>query len=70
MRCEGWRRYGGAFTFGPPQWVQCHEDATVLITHKTKDGEETTPGCNRCWEECIENNVEIIKVVPIPKSTS
>ncbi len=35
VRCEGWRRYGGAFTLGSPRWEQCGNDATVMleITH-------------------------------------
>lgn len=35
--CCGKRRYGGAFTMGPPQWVPCEEAAQVELT---VDGEQ------------------------------
>ncbi len=50
-RCEGFRRYGGAFTLGPVRWEQCRETATVMLTVK-QDGEtQTLPACPTCWEE-------------------
>lgn len=67
MRCEGQRRYGGAFSLGPVHWEQCSNDATVMLTVE-QDGETTTlPGCNQCWTECIENGLKVIEAKPIAK---
>lgn len=50
-RCEGFRRYGSAFSLGPVTWVQCCETATVMLTVK-QDGEtQMLPACPTCWEE-------------------
>jgi protein-arginine kinase activator protein McsA len=65
MQCEGYRRYGGAFTLGIVKWEQCKEEATVLITFIEKDETKTLPGCQTCWKECIENKYSIVKVEPI-----
>ena len=65
IQCEGWRRKGGAFTFGPVNWSQCENDAIVNIT-VTQDGKtETMPGCKTCWNEAIDNKIEISEVVPM-----
>lgn len=65
--CEGYRRKGGAFTFGPPRWIKCENDATATI--EFKQGNEdiaTLPACTKCWNECIENkDIAIISVKPI-----
>lgn len=64
MQCEGFRRYGGAFTLGPVTWQQCKEEATVELEVK-QDGEvKKFPACVRCWRECIDNKIEIISVEP------
>lgn len=65
MKCEGYRRYGGAFTLGPVKWVQCTNDAIVNITFVQDEKELTLPGCMECWQECIENKLNIKSVVPI-----
>lgn len=31
MRCEGYVRKGGVFTFGPVKWVQCENEAVKSI---------------------------------------
>ena len=62
-KCEGQRRYGGVFTFGKPEWVQCTEDAIVVLTI---DGEDI-PACNTCWKEVIENKLDFTDVKPIPE---
>ena len=50
-RCEGFRRYGGAFSLGPVKWEQCRETATVMLT-VVQDGEtQTMPAGPVCWEE-------------------
>lgn len=65
MRCEGWRRNGGAFTLGPIRWSQCKNEATVMI-EVVQDGKtECQPGCNTCWQECIDRGIQINSVVPI-----
>lgn len=67
-RCQGFRRHGGALTFGPPVWEQCENEGVVMLT-VLQDGEkETLPACNECWQECIDRGVKIEKVAPIVKS--
>ena len=64
VRCEGWRRNGGAFTLGPVTWEQCKNDAIVML--KVKQGKiEELPACAECWEEGRENKIEILEVKPI-----
>lgn len=65
MKCEGYRRYGGAFTLGPVKWEQCTNEATVNITFVQDGKEHTLPGCLECWQECIENKLDIKSVNPI-----
>jgi hypothetical protein len=36
-RCEGWRRYGGAFTLGPVHWEQCEAQGIVRLKFKDAD---------------------------------
>lgn len=65
MQCEGWRRTGGAFTFGPVKWEQCKNNAIVMIT-VTQDGKtETLPACVECWNECINTKIKISEVKPL-----
>jgi len=63
-QCEGFRRYGGALSFGPPQWLRCAETGTVLLGI---DGRTPIPACHECWQECIENGMNIDTVTPIPR---
>ena len=67
MRCEGYRRYGGAFTFGPVIWRQCENEAMVMLEVKQKEeGVYKGPACGECWQEAIGNDkIEIISVEPI-----
>jgi len=52
-------------TFGPVQWVQCPNDATVILT-VVQDGETTDqPACNECWQEAIERSVVITQTRPM-----
>ena len=66
MRCEGYVK-PGIFQFAPQIWKQCNNEATVMI--KFKQGNEeinTFPGCNGCWQRCIDSkNIEILSVEPI-----
>ena len=65
-RCEGWRRHGGAFTFGPVTWEQCEEEGEVMLTVKQDDETTTLPACKTCWQECIDNEkIEVVSAVPI-----
>ena len=66
MRCEGQRRQGGAFSLGPVTWVQCSSPATVMLKLR-QDGEIVeVPGCNACWNECIENDeIKVLSVRPL-----
>lgn len=53
IRCEGYRRYGGAFSFGPPQWRQCTNHASVMI-HVEQDGNnDSYPSCFECIDEIL-----------------
>jgi len=67
-RCEGWRRYGGAFTLGPVKWVQCPESATVMLTVK-QEGEkkkQRMPSCQKCWlEACSTKGIAVLDAKPI-----
>ncbi len=64
MRCEGWRRYGGAFTFGPVKWAQCDNNAIVVLRVEQEKIEEL-PACAECWQEALDNKMEILEVKPI-----
>jgi hypothetical protein len=64
IQCQGYRRHGGAFTFGPVTWKQCTNDAIVMLTVKQEKAERL-PACNDCWKECIEKGIKIIKAEPI-----
>ncbi len=65
-RCEGMRRYGGSFTFGPVKWVPCKKAAITLLTIKQDGKESDVPACVVCWNEAAETKgIEIIKTVPI-----
>ena len=64
VRCEGWRRYGGAFTLGPVEWKQCENVAIVML--KVNQGKiEELPACAECWAEVRENKIEVLEVKPI-----
>ncbi len=64
QRCEGWRRHGDAFSFGPPRWVQCEKDAIVLLSVKQEHGEDgTLPACESCWAEAVDNDLIAISEV-------
>ena len=67
MQCQGWRRYGGVFTFGPVRWEQCKNEAVVNLTVKQKKI-EILPACLTCWDECISTGIKIIKAEPIMES--
>lgn len=57
-RCEGYRRYGGAFSFGPARWEQCRETATVMLT-MIQDGnteQQRLPACGMCWAEAARTH--------------
>lgn len=66
-RCQGWRRYGGAFSFGPIKWVQCKERATVMLCFERDGKTETLPACPKCWQECIDTGLKILSAKPIPR---
>lgn len=66
VQCEGWRRYGGAFSFGPPQWRQCENAATMVLTVTQKDVTQDVPACNECWgEACATDGIKIVEAKPI-----
>lgn len=65
--CEGYRRYGGAFTLGTPRWEQCMRAAIVKLTiEQTVEPVTKVCACMVCWKEAITNKgVKIIKVEPL-----
>lgn len=65
LRCEGWRRYGGIFTFGPVTCKQCSNEATVMLTVSQDTKKKTLPACAVCWQECIAKKIKIYKMRPI-----
>lgn len=68
LQCEGWRRYGGAFTFGPVTWKQCEEKATVMVEGKNAQETlyKTIPMCDTCLREAQTTiGVKVRKVEPI-----
>lgn len=67
MRCEGYRRYGGAFSLGPVTWEQCKEEAAVIMKCEQEKKVSTFPACFTCWEEAIKTGIKIINVKTIPK---
>lgn len=67
MRCEGWRRNGGAFCLGPVTWYQCKNDATVNLTVKQDGKVQTLPSCDTCWSEAITGGIKIIRAEPLRK---
>lgn len=65
VRCEGWRRRGGAFTLGPVTWKQCEAQGIVTLKFKDDRGKvKTLPACKECWAECLATGVTIIEARP------
>ena len=65
MRCEGYRRHGGAFTLGPVRWEQCKNEATVNLDIKQDGDRGVMPACHECWLEAVEKSVIIYYATPI-----
>ena len=67
LQCEGWRRTGGAFTFGPVQWDQCKNTPVAIIVIKQGGKQEKPmPACLTCWEECENTKgITVISAKPI-----
>ena len=69
-QCEGWRRTGGAFSFGPVRWDQCENEAVVTIT-VIQEGkqEEPMPACMTCWQECEStSDITVLRAEPLAKA--
>lgn len=56
-QCEGYRRYGGAFSLGPAKWLRCEGKPIVMLTIEGKD--ESLASCLKCWNECKANDLPI-----------
>jgi hypothetical protein len=66
LQCEGWRRKGGAFSFGPPVWTQCPNPAVVLVTlEQDKKVVENSPACLECWKEGVKLGLKQLGVTPV-----
>lgn len=68
QQCQGWRRTGGAFSLGPVSWKQCKETPTVLLMVRQNGKTEKMAACATCWQECIENQLEIMSAIPIKEN--
>lgn len=68
IRCEGWRRYGGAFSFGPVTWRQCENEAVVLLT-VMQDGkrQDAVPACETCLQECLDRHMTVLGIETIER---
>lgn len=64
MRCEGWTRKGGVFTWGRPVWSQCENEAVVMLEVK-QEKVEKQPACIDCWKKGVKTGIEILSVEPI-----
>ncbi len=69
-RCEGWRRYGGAFTLGPTTWEQCPNEAVVILEVAQRGVTAKLPSCLVCWKEAISLEIEIRSVELIVEDVS
>jgi hypothetical protein len=65
MQCEGFRRHGGAFSFGPVTWVQCTNEATAVIEVKQDGKTNKFPACDVCQQECGERGIKVVSVTPV-----
>lgn len=63
-QCEGWRRYGGAFSLGGVRWEQCKNEAVVLLKVE-QEKVQTLPACLECWNEAKAKGIKILSTEPI-----
>ena len=69
MRCEGWTRKGGAFTWGTPIWSQCENDAIIMLEVE-QEKIEKQPACIDCWKKGIKKGIKILSVEPLNDNPS
>ncbi len=68
MRCEGWTRHGGVFSFGPVTWEQCEAEAKLMVKFKQEGEVQTLPACAQCYVKIVESDkIEVLDVKDIPK---
>jgi len=69
VRCEGFRRAGGAFSFGPVKWEQCENVAVAMIEILQNDDQPAIfPACGACWHEALNNeNITVLDALPVTK---
>jgi len=65
MKCQGWRRYGGAFSLGPVRWEQCDRKPVAMLKVRQDGKDKWLAACPECWTECIENEITILEATPI-----
>lgn len=63
-RCEGYRRYGGAFSLGLGRWEQCRNKAVVMLKVE-QEQVKTMPACRTCWNEAKAHGLKILSAEPI-----
>ena len=68
-QCEGYRRTGGAFSFGPVKWAQCKEHAVFMLEFIQEKKEERMPACMTCLNEALHtNSIKITKIGLLPQT--
>lgn len=68
MQCDGWRRYGGAFTIGPAKWQRCKGRPVVVMRVIQDEKPKTVNACLECWGEALDNeDIKIESSEPIKK---
>jgi hypothetical protein len=67
-QCEGYRRHGNAFSFGPVTWKRCENNADVELVVVQDEEESTFPACIVCWDEAIGNDkIQVKDAKPLNK---
>lgn len=64
--CEGYRRHGGGFAFGPPVWVPCKNKAIVMMKVRQEGAVNRFPACQQCLDEANATlGIKVLDVKPI-----
>lgn len=56
QRCECYKKPGSFLTFGPREWIQCENDAVMVVAFNEEDLNSTVvsrvvKACQSCYEE-------------------
>lgn len=62
-QCDGWVRTGGAFTVGgTPEWEQCKNEATMVVTVQQETIEDMAC-CDECLQRIGDYNIPVLDQV-------